>query len=186
MRTLRVTVSVLVVAVVLLGLTVALATSQPARADEGGGITGVSNAVTVLDGATAYTTSVNSDAFDARYYGSVQVMAVADVTGTQTMTVTPQFSLENVSCSRAAQWFTSTSYIAYQPYSVLTYSGSVTLTLGTPTAVTLPDWFAITGAGVAGREVSNGGLCFRAAVTFSDEGQTYTPTIVVRGLNRGK
>lgn len=221
-RWVRVLIAVVAVLAMLTAVSVAVNTAAPAQADgsPSGGITGASNAVTVLDGTTAYTVGVNSDAFEARYYGSMQVMAAVDMTGTQTITVTPQFSLQNLPCGQVTQWFNATSYVSYQPAAATTVtatepatatetiatglevSGTLVTTTtnwitttnwftsslapGDLTRAALSDLFTLTGSGTAQREVDSGGLCFRASLTWSNSGETYTPTIVVRGVNRGK
>jgi hypothetical protein len=106
------------------------------------------------------------------------------VTGSQIITVTPQFSLQDVGCSAVTQWFTPTTYMNYQPYSVSSNSNTITETVGPWQAAPVVEQFTVTGSNVAQREVSAGGTCFRAKIEFSNAGQSYTPTLVIRALNR--
>jgi hypothetical protein len=161
------------------------ASSHPAQADGLGGVTGSSLFPPVLDGRRGYTTSVTySSAVYVAGFGSVQIMLNSIVTGTQTITVTPQFSLQDLPCASVSQWFTATTYMYYQPYSVATNSNTVTETVGPWTAAPVNDEFALTRSGVVQREISAQGQCLRVVLSFSKPGQTYTPTVVIRALNR--
>jgi hypothetical protein len=160
-------------------------TVPPARADGLGGVIGEANFAPLLDGTRRYTTSLSySNPVDLKGFGSVQIMLNAVVTGSQTITVTPQFSLQPVACSAVTQWFTATTYLYYQPYSIATSSTTLTETIGAWQATPIIDLFTVTGSRTVGREISIQGQCLRVQLQFSNSGQAYTPTIVVRALDR--
>jgi hypothetical protein len=161
------------------------ASSHPAQADELGGVTGSSLFPPVLDGRRGYTTSVTySSAVYVAGFGSAQIMLNSIVTGTQTITVTPQFSLQDLPCASVTQWFTSTTYQYYQPYSIATSSTTLTETIGAWQGTPITELFNVSGSTVGSREISTKGQCMRVMLTFSKAGQSYTPTLVIRALNR--
>jgi hypothetical protein len=173
-----------------------------------GGLINASVYPPLLTGATRYTTSlVTSPAVSIASYGDVQIMLSNVVTGSQTVTVTPQFSLQNLACASVTQWFTATTPTTYQPATMGTISSTVTITsglavsgtlittntttitatmlsAGTPVSVALPDVFAVTGSGADAREINVQGQCLRVQLAFSNAGQSYTPTLTIRALNR--
>lgn len=185
---LKVGLIIMAVAVMAMALAGTLYAPQAVQAQSGGvpsGLAGRGNVETLLGGTTGYTTAViYSGAIDARAWGSVQVMAAAQMTSTYTLTVTPQFSLQNLPCGSVTQWFTSTSYLPYQPYSVSSNSNTITETVGAWTYMAVNDAFTVSGSNVGMREVPGNGVCFRAMVEFSAPGKTYTPTLLFRGTNR--
>jgi hypothetical protein len=176
----------LVFAVVAL-VTVAnpMAPADRALADGLGGILGQQKFTPLIAGTTRYTTSViYSSAAYVGNYGSVQIMAANTVTGSQVITVTPQFSLQDVTCSNVTQWYSATSYLPYQPYSIVSSATTVTETVGAWSTTPVVEQFTVAGSNVGQREVSATGTCFRAMVQFGNAGQSYTPTLVIRALNR--
>jgi hypothetical protein len=156
-----------------------------ARADGLGGVI-VSNVYPpLLSGTTRYTTSqVTSLTANTASYGSVQIMLRNVVTGSQTITVTPQFSLQDVPCASVSQWFTATTYQYYQPYSIATSSTTLTETIGAWQATSIAEIFTVVGSNTAAREIGIQGQCMRVHLSFSNPGQAYTPTLVIRALNR--
>lgn len=156
-----------------------------ARADALGGIVGSNLYAPVLDGRHGYTTSVTySSAVGMAGFGSVQIMLNSVVTGSQTITVTPQFSMQDLPCASVTQWFSSTTYLPYQPYAIVSSATTVTESVGAWMTTPVIDQFSVTQSGVAQREVSAQGQCLRVRLEFSNAGQVYTPTVAVRALNR--
>jgi hypothetical protein len=148
-----------------------------------GGIIGGGQPITLMNGTRGYTTSINySSPLEAKFYGSIQV-AVA-IVGTGVVTVTPQFSLQEPPCSQATQWFTSTTYIPYQPYSIATSSTTLTETIGAWEKVAVKDKFSVSAGNVGFIETAGSGTCFRVMLTYSAAGSTFTPTVIGRPLNR--
>lgn len=156
--------------VLLLSLLFLPATGFLAKAD--GGITKQSTIFTLASGGTNYTSAQNLAGVSVAEYGSVQVQVTSDVTSTQVVTVTPQFSNDPVVCTSATNWFNATEYQIFE-------SNAATDTLVTDSEALL---FTITGDGTAGREVSAQGKCFRVNLGIS--ANSFTPTVYVRLLNR--
>ena len=179
------TVTVAVMALIAVMALVAVGNPQSASADTPGGILVQQKFAPLLSGTVAYTTSpkYSATAYVAQY-GSVNVMVADVVTGSQTITVTPQFSLQDAPCGSVTQWFTATDYVNYQPYSVSTSSTLVTETLGAWQALPMVARFTIMGSNVGEREFSAQGTCMRVKIDFSDTNQSYTPTVIIRALNR--
>jgi hypothetical protein len=139
----------------------------------------------LLTGTTRYTTSqVTSPAVSIASYGDVQIMLKSVVTGSQTITVIPQFSLQDVSCASVTQWFTSTTYQSYQPYSIASNGTTITETVGAWQGTPVDEIFNVSGSNVGSREISTKGQCMRVLLKFSNAGQSYTPTLVIRAVNR--
>jgi hypothetical protein len=146
-----------------------------ASADPGGGLLSKPAPTTLASGATSYTTSSNTSlpALNVFEYGSIQVQATVDVTGSQVLTVIPQFTNQpSVNCAVATGWFTATQPLVFATSDI------------TPTTSFVNESFTITGDGSAAREVPTQGRCFRLMLDFSAAGQVYTPTVYVRPVNR--
>lgn len=158
--------------VLLLSLLLLPATGFLARADELGGITKQSTIVTMAAGATGYTSAQNLAGISVAEYGSVQIQLTSDVTSTQVVTLTPQFSNDSAVCASATNWFSAAEYQVFE-------SDAATDTLVTDSETML---FTITGDGTAGREIPALGKCFRVNLGIS--ANTFTPTVQVRLLNR--
>lgn len=158
--------------VLLLSLLFLPATGFLARADNLGGITKQSTIFTLANGGTNYTTDQTLTGVSVAEYGSVQLQATSDVTSTQTVTVTPQFSNDPAVCTSATNWFTASEYQIFE-------SNAATDTLVTDSESLL---LTITGDGTAGREIPVLGRCFR--VTLAVSANSFTPTIYARALNR--
>lgn len=176
--------AMLILAIAALALMLAAHDAPPAQA-EGipGGIVGGGVPLTMMNGTRGYTTALNySDPIETKFYGSVQV-AVA-IVGTGSVTVTPQFSLQEPPCSKATLWFTSTKYVPYQPYSISTSSTTITETIGAWENVAVPDRFNVSANNVGFMETSGSGTCFRVRLQYSSAGSTFTPTVIGRALNR--
>lgn len=162
-----------------------LTPAQRASADSLGGIINQQKYPALLAGTQAYTTTPKySSAVYVDGWGSVNVMVANVVTGSQTITVTPQFSLQDAACTSVTQWFTATSYMAYQPYSVSSNSNTITETVGPWQMTPVVEQFTVTGSNVAQREFSVPGTCMRVRLEFSNAGQTYTPTVIIRTIDR--
>lgn len=146
-----------------------------AQADRGGGLLLRASPTTLASGATSYTTSANTSlaALNVFDYGSIQIQASVDVTGSQVITFTPQFSNQpSVNCSAVTTWFTATAPLIFATSNI------------TATTSFVNESFSITGDGTGGREVPTQGRCFRLSMDFSAAGQVYTPTVYVRPVNR--
>ncbi len=167
--------SVLALCAALVLLSVSLLPQGTAQADRGGGLVSKPAPTTLASGATSYTSAVNTsltplNVFD---YGSIQIHATVDVTGSQVITVVPQFSNQpSVNCAVATNWFTATVPLVFATSNV------------TPTTSFVNESFTITGDGSAAREVPTQGRCFRLQLNFDSAGQVYTPTVYVRPVNR--
>lgn len=148
-----------------------------------GGIVGGGQPATLLNGTQGYTTAVNySAALDTKFYGSVQV--AVGIVGTDTITVTPQFALQDINCANATQWFTSSQYMPYQPYSIVSSATTVTESVGAWTTTSVTDQFSVVGGNVGSREMAGNGICFRVMLSKVAAGSRYTPTVIARPLNR--
>lgn len=194
MKTLK-AVSVLAVCAALALFVVSVMPIGSAQADAGGGLVNKSY-VTTLSTGVSYTTTGNTglstlNVFD---YGAVQIHVQNAVTGTQVLTVTPQFSNQPtpLSCSAVTSWYTATEYTIYPAYTVtsqvVTSTGTLTATTSTSTGALTTSavnaQFTVSGSDVAAREVAITGRCFRVKLDFSAAGQVYTPTVYVRPINR--
>lgn len=185
----------LVICLALGLLILAGAALQPgtAQADPGGGFVTKANPIVVAAGATGYTATTNLslttvNVFD---YGAVQIQAGQVVTGAQVLTVIPQFSnAPTLNCGSATSWFTATQYQIYPAYTVasqvVTETGALTTSTSTGSLTTgsVDLSFTVTGSEVVGREIPVSGRCLRLKLSFSAAGNTYTPTIYVRPVNR--
>ncbi|HLF28219.1 MAG TPA: hypothetical protein VJG32_17960 [Anaerolineae bacterium] len=180
---------------------VSLASVRTAGAD--GGVTGYTLS-TLAAGTTRYTTTVTyiTSTVSVPNYGAVDVQLTIDTTGTQVLTLVPQFSLAPTTqtCAQASQWFTATSTVidtasateVGTTVAVTETEGSlypVTTTIDSAWTYTLGSTdivhsMAQTGDGSIGREFPVFGRCFRAKLIFSAAGQWYTPTIWLRYVNR--
>jgi hypothetical protein len=181
----------------LSALALVIAVFQPgtAQADPGGGFISKASPIVVAAGTTAYTSTPNIslttvNVFD---YGAVQIQVAQVVTGAGVLTVIPQFSnATTLNCSTATPWFTATQYLIYPAYTVasqaITSTGVLTMTTSTSTGsltTGISDLsLAVTGSDTVGREIPVMGRCLRLKLLFSASGQTYTPTITVRPVNR--
>lgn len=145
--------------------------AQPAEAD-GGGLISKTQPVTISAGSPYTIATVNTLGTLVYDYGSVQIMAGVDVTGSQIVTVTPQFSnVPAISCSSVTRWFDAKVYAAYPDGSSLAWGG-------------VTEQLVFSGAGSDGFEVLTLGRCFRLKLEFDSAGQVFTPTIYLRTLNR--
>lgn len=146
-----------------------------AQAERGGGLLLKATPTTLASGATSYTTTANTvlTAINVFDYGSIQIQAAVDVTGSQVITFTPQFSNQpTVNCSAVTTWFTATAPLIFATSNI------------TATTSFVNESVSITGDGNVGREVPTQGRCFRLSMDFSVPGQVYTPTVYVRPVNR--
>jgi hypothetical protein len=146
--------------------------SPPAAADSGGGIISNTQPVTISAGSPYTVATVNTIGMLVYGYGSVQIQASIDVTDAQAVTVTPQFSnVPALSCSSVTRWFDAKVYAAYPTGSSLAWGGVV-------------EQLVFAGDGNDGLEIPALGRCFRLQLTFDSVGQTFTPTLYLRTLNR--
>ena len=159
-------------------------------------------AVTLLDGDTSYTTTVQTSAALALYYGEIVIQVNNDISGTGTITITPQTSIQNVACASVTDWADvsiSTVYAA-QPAGTTTITNTVTAstlntnTLTTTVASTTGTAFGATSVAFGTANVSavltgdgnqllrfpNTGRCFRVQIETST---TTTPTVYAWLLN---
>jgi len=64
--------------------------------------------ITLLDGETSYTTTMTTDEIFTTYYANLSLHISNDISGTGNITITPQISLQPVSCSTVSDWTTAT------------------------------------------------------------------------------
>lgn len=122
--------------------------------------------ITLMDGATAYTTTATTDAIYTAYYGEMTVYVSNIVSGTSTVTVTPQIALQPVACASVTEWTTAT----------------VSAVSSTPTYDTAEVQFAIAGDDSVVVSLPTQGRCTRLRLDLSAS-DTYTPTAYVRLVN---
>lgn len=153
--------------------------------------------VTMLDGTTAYTTTTYSSAYLVGGFGEVVLQIHDDVSGTNTITVTPQFSTEGVACSSVTDWVDASTSLAYADAAsnsatitvstlntntltttVASLSGGTTLTYGSVDIYT-----TITGDDAAMLSVDTAGRCMRVKLTTAT---TFTPTVYAWMVNRNE
>lgn len=173
MKLARIALTALFVVALLAGLALALpATSNVAASGEqGGGITGWNGIFTVGGSVLADTAFVG--AIYSADYGSAQIDLTIDVTGSQQITLIPQYSNQPVVCTSVTQWFTATDYV----YTTAQLTNTV------QSAALVPS-FSQSGDGTVGREVSVYGRCLRFKLVTDSVGQVFTPTIYVRLVDR--
>ena len=148
---------------------------------------------TLEDGTTGYTETTYTSGSLVGYYGLVQIHAVATLTDTNTITMTPQFSNEPVSCASinaTTGWFDA---IEHTPYvatsSVVVASGAetetvtTTVTSGSLTEGDVTVQLIMASGTVEGREALALGRCFRVKMEAAP-GYTFTPTVYARMVNR--
>lgn len=123
--------------------------------------------VTALDGTTGYTTTTYTAAYLAGVFGDVVIQAHDDISGTGTMTVTPQFSSEAV-CRTASNWVDAESAFVYAQDNVTPTLSSVALSL-----VVTDDVARLFTLPVSGN-------CLRLKLEGS---ATFTPTVYLRMVN---
>ena len=99
--------------------------------------------------STSYTTSqtASTAGVDVGLFGSVEIQTLATVTGTGTVTVTPQFSNQPVACAAVTSWVSAfdeqiipassrTTTVAANSGGTITTTGNLITTTGTVTTVT--------------------------------------------------
>lgn len=137
--------------------------------------------VTMLDGATAYTTTTYTSAYLVGVYGEVALQINDDVSGTNTITVTPQFSMESV-CSSATDWVDAAVTAVYPAETAsVTVStlntNTLTTTLTTTNALTFDTvdvQFTVTGDDAETVRLAVSGNCMRVKL---ETATTFTPTL---------
>ncbi len=143
----------------------------------------------VLDGTTQYTTTEYTSSYLVAPYAHAQIHASVDVTGTGTVTITPQFSNSILGCGSVTEWFDAVQYVTYtnlETTVILTATATVTtatsVTAGDLTETTLTPQIVLAGDVSGGREFTVLGRCVRFKLTTG--GDYYTPTLYMRKLNK--
>ena len=77
--------------------------------------------VTILDGATAYTTTFATSGYQAGNFGEVILQIHNDISGTGQITITPQFSNQPGNCAAATNWAGATAATDYVMTGTLAY-----------------------------------------------------------------
>jgi hypothetical protein len=153
--------------------------------------------------STRYTSTQTASAagVDVGTYGSVEIQTMATVTGSFTLTITPQFSNQPVPCSSASYWVDAFAEQVVPSLSrsiVITASADGTITTTVHMTSTTVDTtgslerqslsMVTTGALSNGvntvelRELPTQGRCFRVKLTSN--ANVFTPTIYLRMVNR--
>lgn len=179
-----------VVLVLVLATVLPLAAGKPvpAAVADGSGIIKPVKLQTLANGTTGYSvTSPISSLYSSTAYvgdfGAVQFQIAAQVTGSQVVTWTPQFSIQPITgnCNNSTAWFDAVSYQTYTttPYPTATYVSPV------------PYWWEqvifsakTTGAMQVGFEAQTVGQCVRLRYEIDTAEVMITPTIYLRALNR--
>lgn len=122
-------------------------------------------------GATGYTSSRNTIARRVANFSEIEVHASSDVSGTGTMTVTPQFSNQASTCAAITRWFTAEERLVFQ-------SAAVTDTiLNKYVELSL----VLTNDTERGMELGVRGACMRFVIASSTG--RFTPTLRIRMVN---
>lgn len=130
----------------------------------------------LADGSTSYSATQYTPARLSANYASIQVQATNDISATGTFTLTPQFSLDNSTCSGVSNWFEPKWYDYY-----VTNGPAATVTPNDGIAETNGDIeLIVTNDASEGRTFEVEGTCTRFKMEGSD---TFTPTIKARLLN---
>jgi hypothetical protein len=77
--------------------------------------------VTILDGATAYTTTFATAGYQAGNFGEMILQIHNDISGTGQITVTPQFSNQPGGCNAVTNWAGATAATDYVMTGTLAY-----------------------------------------------------------------
>ncbi len=177
---------VIMLAVTLMAVIAALWPSTVATADSAGGIIRWKSQ-TVLSGTQSYmaTDPVSTFETSAVYvgdYGALQYQIAVDVPddeilGPRIITWTPQFSIQPVgNCDAATAWFDGTVYQAYGDgayYAPVVYAWEQS-----------PMSARTSGSEIIGFEAATVGACARLKFVIESTGDTFTPTVYLRMLNR--
>lgn len=142
-----------------------LVTQEPIATDAASVVS--QQTVTVMDGTTVYTTtSTTSDPAFSAYYGELTAYVSNTISGTGTITVTPQISLQPVACASATEWTTATVSNVSSTPSYDTANVQFTVGAGASAAVSFPAQ----------------GRCTRLRIQLASSTQ-YTPTAYIRMVN---
>lgn len=128
----------------------------------------------LMDGTTSYTETATSSTYSVNSYDKVYLQVHSVITGSGTITVTPQFSSDYGACSAARYWATAMEYVIAQNPAV---TDAVSMATDAESYA-----FTVT-AGAAGggvREIPIQGYCMRATVEFSAAPEVFTPTLMFR------
>ena len=130
----------------------------------------------LVDGGISYDATQYTPARLSANYASIQVQATNDISATGTFTLTPQFSLDNSTCSGVSNWFEPKWYELYA-----TNGTTTTVLPNSGIAETSGDIeLIVTNDASEGRTFEVEGTCTRFKMEGSD---TFTPTIKARLLN---
>lgn len=165
-------VSTVAIAAIAMALILTTFSETVAQSAGGDGVTSWTGIFSLNAAGASYTVTTDLGAVYAADYGSAQIDLTLDVTGSQQVTLVPQFSNQPVACASVTQWFTATDYLA----------GVVATNTTGYTAVT-PS-IAVTGDASAGREVTVYGRCMRVRLVPTNVNEVFTPTIYVRLIDR--
>lgn len=147
------------------------------------------------------TQTASATGVDVGLFGSVEIQTLATVTGTATITITPQFSNQPVACSVVTSWVDAFDDQVLPTSSrtttiVANSNGTITTTvILTSTTVDISGALArqtlslvtsgsvVTGANtIELREMPTQGRCFRVKLT--SDATVFTPTVYLRLVNR--
>ena len=143
--------------------------------------------LTLIDGSTAYTTTAYTPGYLSGGYGQITLQVNNDVSGTNTITITPQFANDLLACTASDKdWADATVSGVFVGGSTVTVSTLNTNTL-TTTITTSPAAFGVhlvyktlTGDGATLVNFPTQGRCFRVKLTTAT---TFTPTVYARMEN---
>jgi|GEM_PF-1666036 hypothetical protein len=137
--------------------------------------------LTLLDGSTAYTTTTYTPAYLSGGYGQITLQVNNDVSGTNTITITPQFANDLLACSaNNKDWADATVSGVFAGVSTVTVSTTTTITTSPVAFGVLPVYQTLTGDGATLVGFPTQGRCFRVKLTTST---TFTPTVYARMEN---
>ncbi len=180
---LSVATAVVLVLILATVLPLASARSVPAALADGSGIIRSRQVELLATGATGYSvTSPISPLYTTAGYvgdfGAIQLQIRSEVTGSQVVTWTPQFSNQPLSgnCNNTTQWFDATSYTSY---ATATYYAPIVY------------WWEqmifsakTQGPQQVGLEMQTVGQCVRLRYEIDTAETLITPTVYLRPLNR--
>lgn len=153
--------TLLALALVLLAL---VPLRQPAQPVDAAGVIN-RQSVTMLNGASAYTTTTYTAAYIVGAYGEIVLQVHDDISGTGVITITPQFSSQGT-CSTASNWVDAAMSAVY---------GTSSLSYGTAAVQK-----SITNDSSVMFRFDTGGNCMRVKLAST---KTFTPTVYAWMVN---
>lgn len=146
--------------------------------------------VTAFDGDAAFTTTQYSSGYLGGAFGEMVIQVSSDISPTGTLTVTPQFSSDGLSCGSAADWSDAVLTGVYPAVAASSVTVS-TLNTNTLTTTVTTGATAVAYQQIAVQDVISGdgtglmrfetmGKCFRVKLAADT---TFTPTVYVWMVN---